>query len=225
MRFFSASRTSILVAALCLCAPGQDTSVKTEPLNEAKGVPARPSPGDYQGQAKAGAITIAADFDEHAVPTEDGTFSTDDYVVVEAAFFGPSDARLKISPGDFSLRINERKTPLSYQAFEFVGRTLKDPNWVPPDEDKDKGKSKGGLSTGGDGQAAGSPPPAPPKMPVKLQLAMEQHVHKATFLEGDRALPQAGLLFFEYRGKPKNMHSVELIYNGPAGKATLTLQP
>jgi hypothetical protein len=62
-------------------------------------------------------------------------------------------------------------------------------------------------------------------MPVKLQLAMEQHAHKATFLEGDRALPQAGLLFFEYRGKPKNMHSVELIYDGPAGKATLTLQP
>jgi hypothetical protein len=225
MQFFSASRISILIAALCLCAQGQETSGKTEPLNEAKGVPARPSPGDYQAQAKAGAVTIAADFDEHAVPTEDGTFSTDDYVVVEAAFFGPPDARLKISPGDFSLRINDRKTPLPYQAFEFVGRTLKDPNWVPPDEGKDKDKSKGGLSNGGNGQAAGSPPPAPPKMPVKLQLAMEQHVHKATFLEGDRALPQAGLLFFEYRGKPKNMRSVELIYDGPAGKATLTLQP
>jgi hypothetical protein len=224
MRFFSASRTSILIAALCLFAHGQDTSNKTEPLNEAKGLPVRPSPGDYQAQAKAGTVTIAADFDEHAVPTEDGTFSTDDYVVVEAAFFGPPDARLKISPGDFSLRINDRKTSLPYQAFEFVGRTLKDPNWVPPDEDKDK-SSKGGLSTAGNGQAAGSPPPSPPKMPVKLQLAMEQHAHKATFLEGDRALPQAGLLFFEYRGKPKNMHSVELIYDGPAGKATLTLQP
>jgi hypothetical protein len=224
MQFFSASRASILIAALCLCAPGQDTLGKTERLNEAKGVPARPSPGDYQGQAKAGAVTIAADFDEHAVPTEDGTFSTDDYVVVEAAFFGPPDARLKISPSDFSLRINDRKTPLPYQAFEFVGRTLKDPNWVPPDEG-DKDKSKGGLSTGANAQAASSSPPAPPKMPVKLQLAMEQHVHKATFLEGDRALPQAGLLFFEYRGKPKNVRSVELIYDGPAGKATLTLQP
>jgi hypothetical protein len=225
MQFFSASRTSILIAALCLCAQGQDTPGKTERLNEAKGVPARPSPGDYQGQAKAGAITIAADFDEHAVPTEDGTFSTDDYVVVEAAFFGPPDARLKISPGDFSLRINDRKTPLPYQAFEFVGRTLKDPNWVPPDEDKDKSKSKSGLSTGGNGQDPAAPPPGPPKLPLKLQLILEQHVHKATFLEGDRALPQAGLLFFEYRGKPKNVHSVELIYDGPAGKATLTLQP
>ena len=59
----------------------------------------------------------------------------------------------------------------------------------------------------------------------RLQLAMEQRVRRATLLEGDRVLPQAGLLFFEYRGKSKNIRSVELMYDGPAGKATLELQP
>ena len=42
--------------------------------------------------------------------------------------------------------------------------------------------------------------------------------------EGERPLPQAGLLFFEFNGEVKNIHSLELIYNGPAGKATLPMR-
>jgi hypothetical protein len=213
----------LLIAALCLYAQGQTPPGKPVPMNEAKGMPPRPSPGDYQAQAKAGAVTIAADFDEHSAITEDGTYSTEDYVVVEAAVFGAPDARLKLSRGDFSLRINDKKVPLISQSYEVVARSLKDPSWVPPEEDKSK--SKTGISSGGGQDAAGSPPPPPPKMPVPLQLAMEQKVQRATLLQGDRALPQAGLLFFEYRGKPKNIRSVELLYEGPAGKATLELQP
>ena len=40
---------------------------------------------------------------------------------------------------------------------------------------------------------------------------------------GERPLPQAGLLFFLYRGKSEGIKSLELIYNGAAGKATLDL--
>jgi hypothetical protein len=54
---------------------------------------------------------------------------------------------------------------------------------------------------------------------------MAQRVQKATLPKGDRALPLAGLIFFQYRGAAKGIHSVELIYDGPAGKATLALQP
>jgi hypothetical protein len=43
--------------------------------------------------------------------------------------------------------------------------------------------------------------------------------------EGDRPLPQANLLFFEFHGKTARIRSVELVYTGPAGKATLALQP
>jgi hypothetical protein len=35
----------------------------------------------------------------------------------------------------------------------------------------------------------------------------------------------AGLIFFEYRGKPKNMKGMELQYNGAAGSVSLPLQP
>ena len=39
------------------------------------------------------------------------------------------------------------------------------------------------------------------------------------------ALPVAGLIFFQYRGKPQNIKSMELIYNGPAGTVSMPLQP
>ncbi len=53
---------------------------------------------------------------------------------------------------------------------------------------------------------------------------MAKNVQKAVMPEGDRALPQAGLIFFQYRGKEKGINSMELIYSGPAGKVTLNLQ-
>jgi hypothetical protein len=62
-------------------------------------------------------------------------------------------------------------------------------------------------------------------MPIPLRHVMSQHVQNAALLQGDRTLPQAGLLFFQYHGKPESMHSLELVYNGPAGQATLKLQP
>ena len=63
------------------------------------------------------------------------------------------------------------------------------------------------------------------RMPIELKRTMQQRVQRASMPEGDRALPEAGLLFFEYRGKPESIRSLELIYSGPAGNATLALQP
>ncbi len=108
------------------------------------------------------------------------------------------------------------------QPFEVVAHSLKDPEWSPPPVDKDESKSSG-ISTGGKGNANDGKPP-PPRMPIPLVLAMDQKVQKARLPEGERALPQAGLLFFQYHGKEKDIHSLELIYSGAAGKATVTLQ-
>ena len=82
------------------------------------------------------------------------------------------------------------------------------------------------LNTTGNGTGGGDKlPPLPPKMPFELRRAMEQHVQRAAMQEGDRPLPQAGLLFFQYRGKAEGIRSLELIYSGAAGKASLDLQP
>jgi hypothetical protein len=224
MRLSPALKTGVLITALCLSAQGQDTQRKDAQINEAKGIPPRAAPADYQAHGQAGTVTVAAEFIGHSVPTSEGTLSTADYVVVEAGLFGPPEARLKLSIGDFSLRINGKKTPLSGEPYTLVFNSLKDPEWEPPV--KAEPKSKTSMSGGGArGQSDPNSTPEPVRIPIEVQRAMQQRVQKTALPEGDRALPQAGLIFFQYRGKAESVRSVELIYAGPAGNATLALQP
>ena len=184
-------------------------------------MPHRATPADYQAHAQAGAITIAAESKGHSIPTPLGTLTTTDYLVIEAALFGPPDSRLLLSVGDFSLRVNGKKNILPGQPFGMVFRSLKDPELEPPSSSK----SKSNLSTGGSGQADSGAPPAPVKIPVETVRSMQQRTRQASLTEGDRLLPQAGLIYFQYSGKVDGIRSLELIYNGPAGAATLTLEP
>jgi hypothetical protein len=230
MLFFPESKIRLgivaaLAAVLCQGALGQDTQSKDTPapVRESRGMPPRVSPAEYQAHAQAGKVIIAAEFTRHSVATPEATFSAEDYIVVEVAFFGPPDARLKLSHEDFALRVNDKKAPLASQPFGLVLRSLKDPEWSPPESAASKSKTSIGDGGGGGGQ--GDPPPAPVHMPFELQRAMELKVQKAAMLEGDRALPQAGLIFFSYRGKPEGIHSLDLIYTGPAGKTVLALHP
>jgi hypothetical protein len=214
MRLFPAFGTVLAIAALCLSA---------QELNEGKGIPPRATAADYQAHALAGTVTVAAEFIGHAFLTPEGsTYTTDDYVAVETGLFGPSGARLKLSVDDFSLRMYAKKmTSLPSQPVLMVFRSLKDPAWEDSVAVEQKAKSTS-VSTGGQAQTE---KPAPVHMPLDLQRAMQLAVQKTALPEGNRALPQAGLLFFLYRGKVKNIHSIELVYAGPAGTATLTLQP
>jgi hypothetical protein len=209
--------TGLFVTALCLCAQAQETQTK-----EIRGLPPRATPADYQAQAQAGGMTIAAEFVGHFVPTPQGSLTTDDYVVVETAIFGPSEAHTKLFLGDFSLRINGKKTALPALPYGMVTKSLKDPDWEPPAAAASSSQSKTSLSTGG-GDSKDPPPPV--HIPIEVQRAMEQRTQKASFPEGDRTLPVAGLIFFQYSGKTQSIRSIELIYNGSAGNVTLELRP
>lgn len=222
-------RTGILVAALCLCAQGQSTPGKDAPVNETKGIPPRATPGDYQAQAPAGTVTVAAEFMGHSILTPEGTtYTTDDYVAVETGLFGPPGARLNISVDNFSIRINAKKkkeTSVPSQPYGAVFRSLKDPVWEDNAAVEAKAEKSKSTSINTGGQGGQNEPAAPVHMPLELRRAMQQRVQKTALPEGDRALPQAGLIFFPYHGKVQNIHSIELVYAGPAGTATLTLQP
>ena len=224
MRVSSLLRTTfpiagVLAASLCMNAQKANPEVRTR---ASQGVPPRLTPGDYQAQAKAGPVTIAADFLGHSVATPDATFTTEEYVAVEAGLYGPGGARLILSPDQFSLRVNGKKSPLASQPYGLIIKSLKDPEWEAAQVSAAAQKSRTSIGTGGQGEDA---KPAPPKMSVEEQRAMEQKVKKASLPEGDRALPEAGLLFFQYGGKVKGIRTLELVYTGPAGKATLALQP
>lgn len=190
-------------------------------MTTAKGLAPRATPADYQAQAKAGTVTVAAEFVGHSVPLPEQTLSTDDFVVVETGLFGPPDAKLMLAVSDFSLRINGRKAPYPNQPYELVFKSLKNPDYEPPSK-SDTGKTS--IGTGGGGADQNSLPVVV-HIPIEVRRAMQQHVQDAAMLEGERVLPQAGLLYFQYRGKVQSIRSLELIYSGPAGSATVTLQP
>ena len=223
MRLADVLRTGLSIGVILsagLCHSAQEPAKDARP-GAVQGLPPRAAPTDYQAQAQAGAVTIAADFVGHSVPTADGTLSTEEYVVVEAALFGAAGAKLQISPEDFSLRINGKKAPSPSKPYGLVASTLKDPLWAPPESQKQE-KPKTSIGGGGQGDSG---PPKEVKPPIELQRAWAQHTKMACLASGERNLPQAGLLFFPHRGKVQNITALELIYAGAAGKASLTLQP
>lgn len=194
-----------------------------EAPKETQGLLPRGSAAEYQARGQAGKVTVAADFTGHGIPTEQQPLVSEEYVGVEVALFGPPDGRLTINASEFTLKINGKKTPYESQPWGLVAKEIKDPEWMPPEPLTEK--SKGGLTgSAGGGRQPGDPPPLPPKVPVELLRTWQQLLKRCALAEGDRALPQAGMIFFRYRGKPQSIKSVELVYEGAAGKASVQLQ-
>src|SRR5690242_7812827 len=117
-------RTLVLIASTLLCLHAQSVATK-DVQSEIKGIPPRATAADYQAQAQAGNVTIGAEFTGHSVPTPGGPLTTENYVVVETALFGPADAHVVISPADFSLRLNGKK-PVPAQPYGLILSSLKD---------------------------------------------------------------------------------------------------
>jgi len=227
MQFSSGFRYAILaIAALWLHAQTANVNAPEHPASIPKaanirgniGIPPRSGPSDYPAQAKVGEVTIAAEFDEHGIPTPEGVLSLDNYVVVELAVFGPQGTRLPVSFSNFSLRVNGKKNPVQAEPFERAGASAKDPEWAPPE----KPEKSSSTSIGGGRNDTSAPPPSPP---AELRRAWAKRVMQAAWAEGERPLPRGGLLYFPYGGKAKGIHSLELIYSGEAGKTTLNLMP
>jgi hypothetical protein len=224
MELYRLLRIGALGAAVCLCAQGQTTPTK-DPQAEVKGMTPRVSAADYQAHGEAGAVTIGAEFQGHAVNTPQGSLESEDYVAIEMGFFGAPGARTTISSADFSLRINDKK-PVPSQPFGLVAGSVKDPAWEPPVPVASKPKS---LVTDDDAEQQQKRDPNAKKeevkVPVPVQRGWAQRVQKVALPEGDRPLPQAGMIFFQYRSRIQSIYSLELIYAGPAGKVTLELRP
>jgi hypothetical protein len=226
MPLLSFLKTGSCAIALCLCAQTQ-TPPQTPPAKEApvesRGMPPRAAASEFPHHAQLGPVTIAAEFTGHGIGTPQGALTSEDYVAVEVGFYGAEGTRARLSIDDFSLRVNGKKVGLRGQPYGMVLSSLKDPEWEPPSTETKKSKTS--MGGGGEGGGQNNDPPPVPKMTFAERRAMEQKVQKSTLPEGDRALPVAGLIFFQYRGKTQGIKTLELLYDGPAGKATLNLQP
>src|SRR5260370_18701827 len=177
--------------ALCLFAQSQKPEIQ--------GMPPRATAADYQANAKAGSVTIGAEFLGHSVPTEQGTLSTEDYVVIETGLFGSPGARIKLSAEDFSLRINGKKTVLPSQPYGLVVKTVRDPEGETPAPTASKSKTSIGGAGGGRGKGDPDGPPAPTPGPLALRLGAEQRVQNVRLPKASRALPRPRVTLFQYR--------------------------
>lgn len=218
----SALLKTIGPVALCLCLHAQTAQEPQTP--EIKGMSPRATPNDYQSHQKVGPVTLAADFTQHSISDLQGTMTSDEYIVVELGVFGAPGAHTTLSTDNFSLRINGNKKLLPSVPYGMVLTSLKDPNYVSPDEIAAKEKKSSSTSIGGGGQQGNDPPPVI-HIPLEKQREWAKRARAAALPEGDRSLPIAGLLFFHFTGKANKIHSIDLVYEGPAGKTTLALQP
>jgi hypothetical protein len=192
-------------------------------------------PADYPVHIQLDRVTLAAEYLVRSLPTERGTLSTNDFLVVEVAFFGPAMSRLKISPDQFTLKMNGRGSDMPSQLPSLVAESIKFP-------DNSGRPSLTGTAGVGVGDGTVTVGPRPPQsrfpgdgndrttQPVTLKQTEEEgtveyRVQNASLPEGEKTLPRSGLIYFYYRGKTKNIHSLELFYDGPMGKASLKILP
>jgi hypothetical protein len=207
----------------------------------AQGVPAREKPADYPAHVRLAAFALAAEFLARSLPVQDQTLFLQDYLVVEIACF-PADGPVKLSAGEFTLRLNGKKRVLLSQSPGMVAASLKYPDW----ERRPAIVAAGGIGDAGvivgrpqrSERFPGDPRPSqerlpqPPRAPAPEDQSgagrtppepPEELVTKAALAETPHRYPFAGALYFPYRGKLKSIKSVELLYQSESGAIAIRL--
>jgi hypothetical protein len=230
---------SVLFAGPILAAQIADATVPGTIVSE--GTPPKDDVSKYPVYAAVGEISIGAEYLVHSFSGQNRTFVAPDYLVIEVAVYPPKGEKLKLASGQFTLRVNGKKRGLFSQPPYFVAASLKYPDW------ERRPTMTAGAGIGDTGVILGRPPvtgrfpgdprptqdrlPRPPRAPQTDQSGMdtpepvraEEIVVRAALPEGEISYPASGYLYFPYKKKPKSIKSLELIYNGPAGAATLPL--
>ena len=201
----------------------------------AQGTPPKSKATDYPVHVQMETVTLAAEYLVHSLPTRAGTLIANDYLVVEVAFYGPPFSRLKMSPDNFILKINGKSETLTPEAPGMVSQSIKFPSARPHLE-------AGGSVSAGDGTVSVGPRAPPSQFPgdgnertapgqpatvktVEEEASIQARVQGAALPEREQPLPRSGLLYFLYRGKVKNIRTLDLYYEGSMGRSTLKLLP
>ncbi len=191
------------------------------------------SASEYPAHAKAGSVEIGAENWGHGLTTPHGSFAADDFIVVDVALFGSPNQTLLVASGHFSLRLNKSKKPVLPVNPEFAAAMMKHPEWQQrPEFVAGGGLGNADVMVGGrnpnrvPGGVSRPVPPAedPQGMRREPPPPLEEILAGASLASGEHRLPTNGYLFFPYRGKLSRLKSIELIYEGPAGSASLELR-
>jgi hypothetical protein len=199
------------------------------------GTTPKSSEQEYPARAKLDKLSIGAEYLVHSFSGGRQMFIAKDYLVVEVALFPAIGQSLPVSAGDFSLRVNDRKQALSPQAPEIVANELKypDPNAGGPHPMAQLGpivlgQPRPAERFPGDPDARSGPVPrtpddSPDGLDKEPPVTAEELVVQAALPEGEHHGPTSGFLYFPYRGKISHIHSLDLVFTGPAGTSALPL--
>lgn len=223
------TRLAVTAVMVCACAWAQGTRPKT-------------GAAEYAAHADLKDGAIGAENLGHSLAAAKGVTLVRDYLVVEVALYA-RNAPVKMRNEQFLLRINGRKAALGAQTAGMVAASLKYPDW----ESRPTLVAGGGI--GNAGVVFGQPdpverfpgdhrpaeqrrpvpnpvPPAPTDSSGVEQAApepVEDVVNHLALPEGDIRPPVSGYLFFPFKDKLKSIKTLDLVYEGPLGAATLRL--
>ncbi len=216
-------RAACLAAAFLLAAPAR---AELEP---------RPKASDYPAHAKAGRLEIGAEFDFRTVTRGRDWFFLQDAIVVEVGIFGPAGQAAKISPGQFTLRINGKGPALPALP---PGVVISQEKWG--HRPQLTVAAQGGQVVFGGPEAAPrfpgdprgprtDPRPRPPEedtgaQPARPEISPARFLEEAALPSGKRTLPVAGYLYFPYKGKIRKIKKLELYYQSGKTGAVIRLR-
>lgn len=212
-------------------------------LGHAQGIKTKEKATDYPVNARLSGVELGAEYLVHSVPAPRGVIQADDYLVVEVAVFPPAHSQMSVNTGQFTLRINGKKSVLFPQTPGMVAASVKYPDWQSrPTLEASGGIGDTGVILGrppmtgrfpGDNRPAQSRLPSPPRVPDQTnpngevappEESAEVSIAHAALPEGQVKEPVSGCLFFAFRGKTKSIHSLELLYQGDSGTRETTLR-
>jgi hypothetical protein len=197
----------------------------------------RSAPSEYPVQAVLARATVAAEYGSRAISQPDDSYHVGNYLVVEVAFFPEKGRAMALSAGEFRLRLNQATRELTAQSPGLVAGAIRNPGW----EQYRGVQASGGVGPGG--VVLGGPPrverfpgdpearrPTQPRAPDQTgerpspTRSAAEAVEKYALRDGPVSTARSGLLYFYWEGKVKSLKSIQLVYDGVAGKAVLKLR-
>jgi hypothetical protein len=198
--------------------------------------PARSKAADYPAHAALQGMEIGAEYLDHSVPSEKGSYIAKEYLVVEVGVFASTPDSISVKSGQFSLRINDGKKVLVPVSPGTVAGALKYPDW----ENQHGASVQAGPviygSPAGVGRFPGDPgapppiqppveaPPDPSGIEKQIPTSIDESIAKVAFPDGPVHKEARGCLFFRYSGRMKSIRSLDLIYDSGEDRPKATIK-
>ena len=190
----------------------------------------RDKASEYPAHASLAGMDIGAEYLDHSIPSEKGSYIAKDYLVVDVGVFSSTREGIEVKGGEFSLRINRDKHLLVPVSPGMVAGALKYPDW-----EGRRGAAGQQQSASTTGRFPGDPEAGPPIIPTveappdpsgiekQIPTSIDEAIAAVSFSEGITKRTYKGCLYFRYRGKMKAIKSLELIYDPGEGRPKATI--